>query len=104
MIKLTRLDRQEIAINCDRIAWVEGRPDTTLRMTTGESILVRESVDEVVRRIAAFRSGVLRDAGLAALFTSGTSGTSGAPDGAAETALDAPLDPDDLAYASEGLP
>jgi flagellar protein FlbD len=101
MIKLTRLDRQEIAINCDRIAWVEGRPDTTLRMTTGESILVRESVDEVVRRIAAFRSGVLRDAGLAALFTSGTFST---PLDGDESALDSLLDPDERAYASEGLP
>ena len=98
MIKLTRLDRQEIALNCDRIAWVEGRPDTTLRMTTGESILVRESVDEVVRRITAFRSGVLRDAGLGALFTAG------APLSADDGALDEPLDQDERAYASEGSP
>ena len=97
MIKLTRLDRQEIALNCDRIAWVEGRPDTTLRMTTGESILVRESVDEVVRRITAFRSGVLRDAGLGALFTAGAPLS-------AESALDEPLDQDERAYASEGSP
>lgn len=71
MIKLTRLDRQAIAINCDLIAWIEGRPDTTLRMTTGESILVLESVDLVLEHIAAYRSAVLRAAGLPALLTSG---------------------------------
>jgi uncharacterized protein YlzI (FlbEa/FlbD family) len=71
MIKLSRLDRQEIAINCDLIVWVEARPDTTLRMVMGESILVLDGVDEVVRRIAAFRSGVLRGAGLEASATSG---------------------------------
>jgi flagellar protein FlbD len=70
MIKLTRLDRQEIAINSDLIVWVEAHPDTTLRLATGERILVREGLDEVVRRIAAFRSGVLRDAGLAGLSAS----------------------------------
>jgi uncharacterized protein YlzI (FlbEa/FlbD family) len=70
MIKLTRLDRQEIAINSDLIVWVEAHPDTTLRLATGERILVREALDEVVRRIAAFKSGVLRDAGLAGLTAS----------------------------------
>jgi flagellar protein FlbD len=68
MIKLTRLDRQEIALNCDRIEWVEACPDTTVRLAGGESILVRESVDEVVARVAAFRSRVLREAALPALL------------------------------------
>lgn len=66
MIKLTKLDRQEIALNCDRIEWVEACPDTTVKLVGGESILVRESVDEVIRRVTAFRSQVLRDAGLPA--------------------------------------
>jgi flagellar protein FlbD len=66
MIKLTRLDRQEIAINCDLIVWLEARPDTTVRLLAGESILVRESVDEVIQRMVSFRSKVLRDAGLGA--------------------------------------
>ena len=48
MIKLSRLDRQEIALNCDLIVSIEAHPDTTLRLTTGESLLVLESVDEVV--------------------------------------------------------
>jgi uncharacterized protein YlzI (FlbEa/FlbD family) len=67
MIKLSRLDRQEIAINCDLIAWIEARPDTIVRMMAGESIPVREGVDEVIRRIAEYRSTVLRLAGLDAL-------------------------------------
>ena len=71
MIKLSRLDRQEIALNCDLIVSIEAHPDTTLRLTTGESLLVLESVDEVVHRIADYRSSVLRCAGLPALLTSG---------------------------------
>ena len=66
MIKLTRLDRQQIAINCDLIVWLEACPDTTVRMLAGESILVRESVDEVIQAMVAFRSLVLREAGLGA--------------------------------------
>ncbi len=72
MIKLSRLDRQEIAINCDLIAWIEARPDTTVRMLAGETILVRESLDEVIHRIEAYRVKLLRDADLAGLLTSGS--------------------------------
>jgi flagellar protein FlbD len=71
VIKLSRLDRQEIALNCDLIVSIEAHPDTTLRLTTGESLLVLESVDEVVERIAAYRSSVLRRAGFAAVLISG---------------------------------
>jgi len=63
MIKLTRLDRHEIALNCDLIMWVEACPDTTVKLVGGESILVRESVDEIIRRVGDFRSLVLRNAG-----------------------------------------
>jgi flagellar protein FlbD len=71
MIKLSRLDSQEIAINCDLIAWMEARPDTIVRMLAGESIPVRESLDEVIRRIEEYRTKLLRDAGLPGMLTSG---------------------------------
>jgi flagellar protein FlbD len=69
MIKLSRLGRHEIALNCDLIAFVEACPDTTVRMVGGESLIVHESVDEVLQRISAYRCGLLRDAGLSALLS-----------------------------------
>lgn len=71
MIHLTRLNHQEIAINCDLIEWAEAVPDTTVRMVSGECILVRESVEEVLRRIVEYRRSLLSSAGLAAILTSG---------------------------------
>jgi len=68
MIELSRLGGQEIAVNCDLIAFVEACPDTTVRMIGGDSLIVLESVEEVLQRIAAYRSGILRDAGLGALL------------------------------------
>lgn len=65
MLKLTRLNRQTIAINPDHIVVVDVSPDTTLRMLSGETILVRETLDEVIdgyvalrRRIHALGPGV----------------------------------------------
>lgn len=65
MLKLTRLNRQTVAINPDHIVLVDASPDTTLRMLSGETVLVRESLDEVIdayvglrRRIHAVNPGV----------------------------------------------
>lgn len=69
MIKLTRLDRHEIGLNCDLIESVDARPDTTVRLVTGSSLVVRESVDEVLDRIQVWRASLLERAGLGSLLT-----------------------------------
>lgn len=68
MIRVTRLDRCEVALNCDLIESVDARPDTTVRLVTGQSLVVRESVEEVLERILAWRASVLERAGLGGLL------------------------------------
>ena len=68
MIRVTRLDRQEFALNCDLIESIEARPDTTIRLVTGQSRVVRETVDEVLERIREWRASVLERAGLPGLL------------------------------------
>jgi flagellar protein FlbD len=67
MIRLTHLDQREFALNCDLIESIEARPDTTLKLVTGQSQVVRESVDEVLERIVAWRASALVRAGVGAL-------------------------------------
>ena len=62
MILVSRLDGSELALNSDLIVEIEACPDTTLRLLSGESLIVRESVDEVIRAVVAFRAEVLRGA------------------------------------------
>jgi len=50
MIRVTRLDGRELAVNAELIRFVEATPDTILSLTSGEKVVVRESVDEVIRR------------------------------------------------------
>lgn len=59
MIPLTRLDGRDIVVNCDLIVTVESTPDTLLRLTTGDRILIKDSVEDVVSRVLAFRRRVL---------------------------------------------
>ncbi len=75
MICVSRLNRQQLTINADLIERIEAAPDTTIRLITGESLVVREDVAEVVRRIVDYRSRLLAGAGLPALVASGVSQT-----------------------------
>jgi flagellar protein FlbD len=59
MIKLTRLNQQVIVVNPDHVYSAEASPDTTLRLVGGEMILVRETLDELVEKVRAYRSSVL---------------------------------------------
>lgn len=65
VIGLTRLNGQGLAVNSDLIKFIETAPDTVLTLTSGEKIIVRETTEQVVERIIAFRRAVL--AGLPAI-------------------------------------
>jgi flagellar protein FlbD len=55
MVRLSRLNGQVIAVNPDLITWIEVTPDTTLSLLGGDKVMVRETLDEVIERIVAFR-------------------------------------------------
>jgi flagellar protein FlbD len=55
MIKLTHLGGEVFILNADLIAYVEARPDTFITLTTGERLVVAESMDEVLRRAVAYQ-------------------------------------------------
>ena len=55
MIKLTRLDGEPFVLNADLIRYVERRPDTFITLTTGERIVVGETMDVVVERAVQYQ-------------------------------------------------
>lgn len=55
MIKVTRLNETGLVVNADLIEFVESSPDTILSLTTGKKIMVLESVDQIIERVAAFK-------------------------------------------------
>ena len=59
MIRLTRLNRQIIALNPDLLLSVEETPDTTITLTSGEKIIVLERLEEVVAEVVEYRRAVL---------------------------------------------
>jgi len=58
MIKLTKLNGKEIVINAELIETVEAQPDTTIGTTTGNTILVQESVETVIQKILDYKKHI----------------------------------------------
>lgn len=56
MIKVTRLNNSELVINCDLIEFVEAIPETMVSLVTGKKIMISEGVDEIINRVAEFKS------------------------------------------------
>ncbi|MBB3207764.1 flagellar protein FlbD [Rhodopirellula rubra] len=55
MIKLTRLDGETFILNAELIRYVDRRGDTFVTLNSGERIVVRETMDEVVDRSIAYQ-------------------------------------------------
>ena len=69
MIKLTRLGGEEFILNADLIRYVEKRPDTFITLTTGERLVVQESMDEVLERAVRYQQSKLLIPAVPALRT-----------------------------------
>ncbi len=58
MITLTRLNQRLVVLNADLIKMIEVTPDTIITLLNGDIVIVRESVDEVVRRAIEYQREV----------------------------------------------
>lgn len=55
MIRLTRINHEEIVLNSDLIEHMEANPDTVITLTTGQKMMVLETPDDIVERVVSFR-------------------------------------------------
>jgi flagellar protein FlbD len=59
MIRLTRLDGHELVVNADLVEYLEATPDTIITLSTGRKFVVKEPVDEVIKKVIEFRRRIL---------------------------------------------
>jgi len=50
MIALTRLNGQQFVLNAEKIRYIEATPDTVVCCDTGEKMMVKETLTEVMRK------------------------------------------------------
>ncbi len=54
MITVTRLNGKEFVVNAELIKLLESTPDTMITLLNGERLLVKESLEEVVKRAVEY--------------------------------------------------
>lgn len=52
MIGVTRLDGSTIFINEENVQWIESMPDTAIIFLGGARVIVRDTVEDVLQKIA----------------------------------------------------
>ena len=60
MIALTRLNGKSFVINAEKIRYVESTPDTVVCCDNGEKMMVRETLQEVMRRAIEYARVIRR--------------------------------------------
>ncbi len=58
MITVTRLDKRVVVLNADLIKMIESSPDTIITFINGDTVIVRDSVDDIVRHAIDYQRQV----------------------------------------------
>ena len=61
MIPVSRLNGKEFIINSELIKFIEATPDTVITLQTGEKLMVRESVEEIIARATEYRKRIFQE-------------------------------------------
>ena len=61
MICLSKLDDSPVLVSLETVKYIESTPDTVVFFVNGESIIVRESLDEVSRRVIEYKAKILQN-------------------------------------------
>lgn len=60
MITVTKINDSEIVINPELIEIMQETPDTTITLTTGRKLIVKESVDDIIDKIKIYKQSLLK--------------------------------------------
>lgn len=58
MIRLTRFDGTQFVLNTEIIQYLEATPDTIITLNTGDKLIIRETVEEVIEAVIEFKKRV----------------------------------------------
>jgi len=58
VLKVNRLNGKEFVVNGELIMYIEETPDTVITLTTGQKIVVQESVDEVINKVIEYKQNI----------------------------------------------
>ena len=61
MITLTKLNGEQFVLNSDLIEVITENPDTTILLTNGKHLLVREKKEQVIDKVVEFKRDTFKE-------------------------------------------
>lgn len=58
MIRVKRLNGEEYVVNCELIEFIEETPDVVITLTTGKKIVVKSSIDEIIKKTIEYKNSI----------------------------------------------
>jgi flagellar protein FlbD len=58
MILLNKINGEQFALNCDLIETMQSNHDTTIKLSTGTTYIVSNSVEEIIEKIKEYRKSI----------------------------------------------
>lgn len=58
MIKVKRLNDKEFVVNSELILYIEETPDTVITLTSGQKIVVTDSVDDIIEKVIEYKGRI----------------------------------------------
>lgn len=55
MIKVKKINGKDLIINAELIEFIEKTPDTIISMTTGKKIIVKDTSEELIKKVIEYR-------------------------------------------------
>jgi flagellar protein FlbD len=55
MVPLSRLNGEKFVLNADFIEMIEETPDTVVTLTSGKKMMVKDRLDDVVKRVIEYK-------------------------------------------------
>ena len=59
IVKKKTRDAKEIVLNADLIETVESNPDTIITLTSGNKVMVQESMEEVIELVLEYKKKII---------------------------------------------
>lgn len=58
MIRVTRMNGVEFVMNAELIEFIDSTPDTVITLTNGRKFILKDSLDEVLDKVIAYRRAI----------------------------------------------
>lgn len=62
MVLLTKLDNSKILVSLETVKYIEKSPDSIILFTNGESVIVRETLEEIQQAVVKLKASVIEEA------------------------------------------